>query len=397
MRPGERSYNPRSHLTWLGLCLAMACGCGGSASDYAGLLEGPETNGRPAELMRVRWTEMLSSYHAGPYLPVEQSVATLDEEHGRIYVGASSGDLWCLTLEGGFLYRYAADASIHTRAALDTDADELYVGTEDGTIHALRATNGAKRWSAEAGGPVAHAPLLIHDAVYVVTSTDDVVALSRKDGELLWRFQRNPPAGFAVTGHAGLLHSQGRLVTGFTDGTVVALDPGDGRVIWERDTSLDVDPPGGGAPRFTDVDTTPIQIGEWIYVASFTGGLYALDPSNGAVQWRNAALTGIASMTWSGRDLVLASAHHGIVAFDPAAQRVRWRRPVQRGAPGTPSVADGVVMVGESEGAFLLLSLRDGHELARLESAFGFSAAASVHGRRGFVLSNGGMFFAFAP
>jgi hypothetical protein len=68
---------------------------------------------------------------------------------------------------------------------------------------------------------------------------------------------------------------------------------------------------------------------------------------------------------------------------------------VERGAPGRPQIAGQVVFVGETEGAFLALSLANGKEIARLEFGHGFTAPAVTGRGRGFVVSNGGTLFAF--
>src|SRR5690606_15536428 len=178
---------------------------------------------------------------------------------------------------GTRIYSYDARSAIRAQPALDPAADELYVATEDGLLHMLHASNGDLRWRTEIGGSVSQPPVLTDDAVYVITDNDVVSAISRETGEPLWRYRRDAPDGFFVSHHAGLTLTNGRLLTAFTAGVVVALDSTDGSVLWERDTSVELEPAAEGAPRFADVDTTPLVIGDIVYVASFAGGLYALE------------------------------------------------------------------------------------------------------------------------
>jgi len=245
-------------------------------------------------------------------------------------------------------------------------------------------------------GPVRRQPLLSHDAIYVVTAANSVLAFARTNGEVLWRYRRDTPEGFSVTGNAGLLAADGKLWTAFSDGVVVALDPSDGRLIWERDTSLDLEDTGSDQNRIIDVDTTPTKVGKNLYVASFSAGLYALAPSTGAVVWRAPELKAITAIAAEGEKIVLSSAEKGVLCVDSGTHEILWRHPVKRGSPGELRISEGLVFVGESEGGFLALSLETGREQARLESGHGFSAPASIAQGRGFLLSNGGTLFAFS-
>ena len=146
-------------------------------------------------------------------------------------------------------------------------------------------------------------------------------------------------------------------------------------------------------PQFLDVDTTPVLLRGVLYVASFTAGLYALDPVNGSVIWRDATFTGVTGLAAAGRMLVIASARRGISLLDLRTRLVVWEKAPERGAPTTPVVTEsGTVIYGETQGSLLSLSLSDGREIARAEGGHGFSATPSVRGRFGGAMSNGGRF-----
>jgi outer membrane protein assembly factor BamB len=271
----------------------------------------------------------------------------------------------------------------------------IYLATAGGTLDAIQASDGKLAWRANLESPIRRQPLLSRDAIYVATSANSVIALARTNGEILWRYRREMPEGFSITGNAGLLAADGKLFTAFSDGVVVSLDPSDGRLIWERDTSLDVEEKGNQSPLI-DVDTTPVKVGNEIFVASFSAGLYALSPLNGTILWRVPELKTVTAIASDGSTIALSSAENGVVCMDATTHEFLWTHQVKRGYPGELMIADGLVFVGESEGGFLALSTKTGREQARLESGHGFSAAANVMGRRGFLVSNGGTLFAFS-
>jgi len=381
-----------------GVCLAATTACGGglgvSDADWIGGTPRARVHAGP---LHLRYTERLAGEFSGSYQPVERAVAALDPLHDRVYVGSTAGALWALTPAGRKLWRYGSGGAIESQPAIDAASGELYVGNAEGTMASLRTADGSERWQRSVGGPVRSLPALSEDAVFVITASDAIVALSRVRGEELWRYKRDAPAGFSLTGHSGLVLHEGRVFAGFTDGVVVALDAATGQVAWERDTALDFEEADDTVTRFVDVDTTPVIVGDRVWIASFSGGLYELALGSGSVLGREAELTGIVSITAAGTDsLILSSADMGVVRFDTQTRRVRWRRTVRRGAPGTARIERGAVLVGENLGGFLALSLETGAELSRFESGHGFTAECAVAGRLGFIVSNGGSLFAFA-
>jgi outer membrane protein assembly factor BamB len=337
----------------------------------------------------------LAPSFGGLYVPVERAAPALDPEHGRIYVGTTQRVLWALRTDGKPAYHYLAEAGIEAEPTLDAARDELYVGTTRGVIHALHAHDGTLRWKVETGASFSKPGVLSADALYVVTDDDTVLALARTDGSVLWRYKRERRAGLQVAGHAGLLFANNRIITGFTDGSVAALSPGDGRVLWQIDTTLDFADPAQTEKGFVDVDTTPVQIGNVVYFASFLGGLYGVDASHGTVQSRNPELNAITGLAADDDALIVASAKLGVLCLDAPGLELRWKRTGLRGSAGSLRVLSHAVYVTETRGAFLAFALADGHEVGRLQTEHGFAASPSMLDGRGFILGNSGTLYAF--
>ena len=217
--------------------------------------------------------------------------------------------------------------------------------------------------------------------------------MARDDGRILWTYSKDAVDEITISGHSGLMLDEGRLYVGFTDGAVAPLNPADGRVEWELETALDVERRPGNVPQFLDVDTTPVLVRGTLFIASFTAGLYALDPDNGTVLWRDATFKGVTGLAAAGRMLVISSARRGISLLDLRSRLVVWEKAPERGAPTAPVVTEtGTVIYGETQGSLLSLSLSDGREIARAEGGHGFSATPSVFGQLGGAMSNGGRF-----
>jgi outer membrane protein assembly factor BamB len=378
------------------LFLGAGCGASGTPStnaDHFGWVQSGELYARPGEGgFDVRWSRQLTDRQEARYLPVELSRAAFDVERERIYVGTTEGNLFAFDYMGRRRFLYDAEAQIEAQPVVDPGSGEVYFPSVDGQVHVL-LPDGTLKWKTKLIGALRTQPVLSRDAVYVVAENDHITALSREDGRILWTYEKQPVDDITIAGHAGLLLEGARLYAAFTDGAVAAINPSDGRLFWEVETALDVERRPGNVPQFLDVDTTPVLTGDTLFVASFTAGLYALDPVNGSVKWRDAERVGVTGLAAAGRMLVIASAARGVTLLDLRTREVKWEKAPERGAPTAPVVTySGTVLYGESQGSLLGLSLSDGREIARAEGGAGFSAAPSATGPFGGALSNGGRF-----
>jgi len=372
------------------------CGAAGTPAtnaDHFGWVEQGNAYARPGEGgFDVRWSKQLTDRWEARYLPVQLSSAEFDAKRGRVYIGTSEGNLFAFALNGRRLFFYDAGAQIESKPAVDVPTGEVYFPAVDGTVHAL-TTDGQPKWSTKLIGAIRTQPVLTADAVYVVAENDTVTALARDDGRVLWTYAKEPVEEITIAGHAGMLLEDGRLYAAFTDGAVAAINPSDGRLFWEIETSIDIELRPGNVPQFLDVDTTPVLNRGILYVASFTAGLYALDAASGTVKWRDGGFTGVTGIATAGRMLVISSAKRGVSLLDLRTREVQWEKAPERGAPTPPVVTEtGTVIYGETKGSLLALSLADGREIARAEGGAGFSATPAALGSVGGAISNGGRF-----
>jgi len=370
-----------------------AAGTSASNADNFGWVQQGDSYASPGEGgFNVRWSKQLTDRWESRYLPVQLSSAEFDVERKRVFIGTSEGNMFAFDLSGRRLFFYDAGAQIEAKPAVDPATGEVYFPTVDGTVHAL-TVKGAPKWRSKLIGAVRTQPVITAEALYVVAENDTITAMARDDGRILWTYAKEPVEEITIAGHAGMLLEGGRLFAAFTDGAVAAINPADGRLFWEIETSIDIELRPGNVPQFLDVDTTPILRQGTLYVASFTAGLYALDATSGTVQWRDSAFTGVTGLATAGRMLVISSARRGLSLMDLRTREVQWEKAPERGAPTAPIVTEtGTVIYGETRGSLLALALADGREISRAEGGSGFSATPAVLGGFGGALSNGGRF-----
>lgn len=380
------------------VCIALA-GCGSIQASEARFdwLHGAERLPVGDGAFRVDWMRRLATPFSGTYTPVEAAGPHADEATDRVYVGSSSGDFLALAGNGALVFRVPLGASVDAEPTTDAAAADVFVGTLDGELLAISTDTGDIRWRAAIGGGVRRNAVLSADAVYVVTDRDTVVSVARATGDVLWTYARDRSEGTALAGRAGLAEYGDTVLTGFSDGAVVALSKADGQVVWERDTALDAEELAEGATRFLDVDTTPVVAGDTVYAASIAAGLYGLDVRNGSVRWHRADLTGVTSLASTSVGLVIASAERGVELLELDSMDVVWSRPAARGAPvHVVPVGGHTLLVSESRGGLVALRLATGTERARVDFGSGFSSRPFVAGDRAFAVSNGGALLALS-
>lgn len=228
--------------------------------------------------------------------------------------------------------------------------DTVYVGGQDGRVHAVEARTGARRWVFRAGGPVRTRPTAAEGAVYVQADDGFLYKLGAADGTEVWRVRvteapverlpfDDPKSRYDRFG-SDVVARDGRLHLGTHDGKVLAVDPSSGKVLWSfaaGDSVLAAPAVGSGR----------------VYAGSFDGHLYALEAATGRLLWKLKTSGAIVSTpAVAGDRLVVGNRAYDLLAVDARTGQVAWTRYVWFSwVESTASVRDGVAYVGSSDAA----------------------------------------------
>lgn len=381
--------SPDRRLAVIALGALLASGCGRVALGSRDRWDwNANASVFSADRPELRWRAQLAVPTDLDTRSRARSTPVFDRARGVVFVGGLDNGLHAIRAsDGAVLWRFEMLGACEGSPVLA--GDELLVGSNDGAMYSIDADTGRLRWRFATTAEIVRPAEVTVDSVYFANADDSVYSLNRANGEQRWRFRREPPGGITASGHAGIIRLGSRIITGFSDGHVVALESADGSVAWDRDTNSDTETAEGAseAHRLIDVDTTPVLAGGSLFVASHVAGLYALDPESGGTRWRNDTLRDIAALATDGRDLFAASSSQGVLRIDPSDGTVVWARSV--GARGFSDIAviRGALVVPTSDRALWLLRTRDG------EPALGFgdegvSALPSIVGDWMFVNSN---------
>lgn len=305
-------------------------------------------------------------------------------------------------------------------------------------------------WSADAGsgsgstGRLTARPVISGDHIYTLDAEGSVSAFSTSGGSAIWRGSLKPKreasgSWYSLGGGSsgggfggGLALDGGRLYAATGYGNVVALDPANGKVIWEKQLEAPVrssptavgdklfvitldgrffclaGADGGelwsvrGAPQQASLinNASPAVSGDIVVVPYPSGDLVALKVSDGSTAWsetlaRSRTTSQIASMSDAARPAidngtVFAIGHAGrMIATQAESGERLWSINV----PGTqtPWVAGGTVYVVDTQGQLIALSRHDGKTLWTVKlPGTGAWAGPTLAGGNLWLTSSGG-------
>ena len=182
--------------------------------------------------------------------------------------------------------RFSNDRGDGPRATPTVDGSQLYAYGASGDLSALDAATGKTLWKVNVlqqfgGGNIvwglSESPLVLRDRVIVNAggSGASIVALSKKDGSVLWRSQSDQ-AGYS----SAILHEVGGIPQAifFTGQRALGIDTRDGRLLWSYDRVSN---------RTANI-ATPIARGNRVFVSSDYGTGAALLELSGSGNTLNA-------------------------------------------------------------------------------------------------------------
>jgi outer membrane protein assembly factor BamB len=285
----------------------------------------------------------------------------------------------------------------------------VYVGSGDGNLYAVNASDGSKAWAFETRGPVTSSPAYADGIVYVASLDGSVYAVDARSGARRWRFSTQGERRFTAPGIHGIQPATelmpdpydlfissptvygGLVYVGSGDHNVYALDTKTGALRWKFATG-------------NVVHASPAVVDGLVYVGSWDRYFYALDARTGKLRWR--FLTGNdtriynqvginSSAAVSGDSVYFGCRDSHLYALDRRSGTVRWTHD-EHGSwvISSPAVSgDTVFYTTSDEEKFFALDARTGAERFRVsERTFSFSSPAIAGGRAYFGTFDGRLY-----
>jgi len=301
---------------------------------------------------------------------------------GRRWTSATGGSGDSVTVVGGVVYTgspngtvYALDATTGARRWSFATANwvnavpavvggVVYVGSNDGWVYALDAATGARRWSFATGDAVESSPTVFGGVVYVGSDDGNLYALDAATGARRWSFATGgwPFAAPAVAD--GMVYVGVDLAT--SKGAVIGLDAATGTKRWSVSTP-------------SDVYYAPVASGGIVYVTSTTA-VYALNGAGGGSVWTfTPGMAMFDSPAVAGGSVYISSYLGDVYALDASTGAQRWHVvPVPQAHMYPPTVAGAVVYVPSANGPLYALDAGTGARLWTYSNGFAMNSTPVV-------------------
>lgn len=239
----------------------------------------------------------------------------------------------------------------------------LVIGTLDGHVYGLDASDGSKRWETKVSAGVLAAPIIVGDQVVVRANDGRIFSLDADDGKQQWVYDQSSVPLLSLRGNGSLLVAKGVVFFGSDDGKLEAVRLDNGDKLWDLPLSS-----GEGRTeidRLSDADGSILINGNTLYATAYHGRVMAVDGPTARPVWEH-DFSSYVSMAVNGNMLVAVDDASNVWAFDSNSGSNLWKQDKLdwRWLSG-PAIHDDYVLVGDLEGYLHWMQPDDGKFVAR--------------------------------
>lgn len=197
---------------------------------------------------------------------------------------------------------------------------KLFATTGYNEVIALSHKNGEILWRRSLPAPSRAAPTIIDGRAFVTTLDNRLYALNAETGAVLWDYIGLSEAA-GIIGGASPAANHDIVLAAFSSGELIALRVENGSVAWTD--NLSNLRRFGGITGLSDIKAMPVIDGDHVYAMSFAGKLVALDKRTGERIWQR-DMGGMNTPWLAGDTLFVLSADNQLVALNRHDGKIHW-------------------------------------------------------------------------
>jgi outer membrane protein assembly factor BamB len=229
--------------------------------------------------------------------------------------------------------------------------------------------SGSPAWRYRGKALLEFPPAVARGNVVLTTNRGRILVLNARTGGVKWQKKHTETSYIASS--PAILPDQRRVIVSGMDGRLVAYELVNGRVAWEYST--------GSSP----IESSPLVVGETVYVGAWNGRLYAVATRTGRPRWSFPAADDIKGSAAEAGDLIIFGDYSGTVYAVRATDGTEvWRKKLGKRFYGGPAVQDDIAVIGDVGGAVVAFRASTGERLWRHSTggAFVYSSPAIANG-----------------
>jgi outer membrane protein assembly factor BamB len=258
----------------------------------------------------------------------------------------------------------------------------LIVSSHDGTVTALRRSDGKRIWRFRTPGKVESSPVVVDDFAYFGTTSGRLFALTARTGAVRWAYN----TGGRINASPSIWGD--RICVSTYAGSVVCLRRRDGAELWttyvRRDTF-----------RYESFYASASTDGARVYTVARTGKVVALRTSDGSVAWTQHMHSLGYGTPAIAHGRVFAGAYDGVLrSYRATDGMLLWSRSVPGRIAGPALVVGGLVFVSTYDGGTYGVRVGDGQIVWRFKAG---AYAPGIATDRMYYMGMGGLLVAYPP
>jgi outer membrane protein assembly factor BamB len=208
-------------------------------------------------------------------------------------------------------------------------------------------------------------PLIKDDKIFILDTSGELVSSSLKEKKTIWKSQVFAKHFLKNYQIPRISYANGKIFAIAGINKIAAISEANGNIIWEKDIS--------SIPI-----SVPISDGKMLYVSTNDNKLYALNESDGSLQWvhsgitRQTAILGAADPILYGDSVLVSYSSGEIYMVKKKNGEVVWSQDLNinkavssdfylNDIDATPVVKDGVIYVIGNGGLMMAINVKDGN------------------------------------
>ena len=244
----------------------------------------------------------------------------------------------------------------------------IFVGTLKGELHAIRLSDGEGYGAAVFESAIVGTPVVDGNYAYVATALgkETLTCVFLRDGKRHWTAQ------YGAIETSPLQIGEFLYITTL-DGTLVSLKKADGVQFWKYETAA--------KERRKPIRSSPASDGDVIAFGSDDGVIYAVERLTGTARWKYQTGASIFATPIIHEGLcIVGSLDSVLYAIDGRTGRLRWKYETGSRIYAPASATQSLVFIGSSDGTVTALSMDSGKKVWSFSAKSVVSCAPLIAG-----------------
>lgn len=255
--------------------------------------------------------------------------------------------------------------------------NKIFIGSMNGILVALDASNGDKLWTINLSSSLQTPVTCDGDSIIISTHDGVIKKYNIETTKTQWSQKIVIPQLVLMGNSRPTIHNN-IVYAGFANGELWAFDNITGNKIWDK--SIATAGIGHSLNQLVDINSSPLVFNKQLVIGSYNGNLMSVNLSDEEINWET-AISIDKNFTSDDLRLFVVSTSSELIAVDKLSGTRLWTQNLLKyRALSTPVVYDNMLITGDYSGYLHFFDVNSGDYLGRYRvSKSGISSSPVVY------------------